>query len=209
MALVRLHVPSEWPNECINRTTTNMIHWLLFQVSLPNNYWVEALNNVTHLLKCLPSKANSHPTPFPALFDTTSSYTYLRVFGCAYYPNASATASHKLAPCSTRCLFLGYSSDHKEYRCLDPLTHCISSLFSHHVVFNDVFPIAGSSPPHGLDSLLDVDLVHVSLTLPPGLDNLFHATRGPVTLDCTTRSPVATVRATCGPASLTTFDSLR
>jgi hypothetical protein len=50
------------------RNTTNMIHCLLFQASLPASYWAEALHTATHLLNRLPSKAVSHPTP-------TSPYT--------------------------------------------------------------------------------------------------------------------------------------
>jgi hypothetical protein len=41
---------------------------------------------------------------------------------------------HKLAPCSSPCIFLGYSPDHKGYRCLDLLTHRI--IISRHVVFD-------------------------------------------------------------------------
>jgi hypothetical protein len=107
------------------RTTINMLCCLLFQTSLPVSYSVEALNTVTYLLNHLPSKAVSHPTPFFALFDSATSYTHIHVFDCACYPNTSATAPHKLAPRSTRCLFLGYSSDHKRYRCVDLLTHRI------------------------------------------------------------------------------------
>jgi hypothetical protein len=90
-----------------------MICCLLFQASLPTTYWAEALHTATHLLNCLPSKAVSHPTPYFALYGTTPTYDHLRMFGCACYPNTSATAPHKLSPRSTRCLFLGYSSDHK------------------------------------------------------------------------------------------------
>jgi hypothetical protein len=80
------------------------------------------------------------------------------VFGCACYPNTSATAPHKLSPCSTRCLFLGYSPDFKWYRCLDLISHRI--LISRHVLFyEDMFPLAGSSPPTDLDSLLEYDPV--------------------------------------------------
>jgi hypothetical protein len=101
------------------RTTTNMIPCLLFQASLPASYWAEALHITTHLLNRLPSKAVNHPTPYFALYGTTPTYDHLCVFGCACYPNTFATAPHKLSPRSTRCLFLGYSSDHKGYRCLD------------------------------------------------------------------------------------------
>jgi hypothetical protein len=87
------------------------------------------------------------------------------VFGCACYPNTSATAPHKLSPRSTRCLFLGYSSDHKGYQCLDLASHCI--IISRHVVFDeDVFPLAGPSPPTDLDSLLESDQVSPSSQAP-------------------------------------------
>jgi hypothetical protein len=135
-----------------------MIRCLLFQASLPATYWAEALHTAMHLLNRLPSKAVSHPTPHFALYGTTPSYDHLRVFGCDCYPNISATAPNKLSPRSTRCLFLGYSPDHKGYRCLDLTSHRI--IISRHVVFDeDVFPLAGSTPPTALDSLLESDPV--------------------------------------------------
>jgi hypothetical protein len=140
------------------RTTTNMLRCLLFQASLPASYWAEALHTATQLLNCLPSKAVRHPTPHFALYGTAPSYDHLRVFGCACYPNTSATAPHKLSPRSTRCLFLGYSPDHKGYRCLDLTSHRI--IISRHVIFDeDVFPLAGSTSPTDLDSLLESDLI--------------------------------------------------
>jgi hypothetical protein len=183
------------------RTTTNMICCLLFQASLPASYWAEALHTATHLLNCLPSKVVSHPTPYIALYGTAPTYDHFRVFGCACYPNTSATAPHKLSPRSTHCLFLGYSSDHKGYRCLDLASHRI--IISRHVVFDeDVFPLAGPSPPTDLDSLLESDPVSPLLSTPPcvftrtscGLDATAHAysraTRGPVDHACASCGPV-------------------
>jgi hypothetical protein len=147
------------------RTTTNMIRCLLFQAALPASYWAEALHTATHLLNRLPSKAVSHPTPYFALYGTTPTYDHLRVFSCACYPNTSATTPHKLSPRSTRCLFLGYSSNHKGYRCLDLASHHI--IISRHVVFDeDVFPLASPSPPTDLDSLLEFDPVSPSSQAP-------------------------------------------
>jgi hypothetical protein len=164
------------------RTTTNMIRCLLFQASLPATYWAEALHTATHLLNRLPSKAVSHPTPHFALYGTAPSYDHLRVFGCACYPNTSATAPNKLSPRSTRCLFLGYSPDHKGYRCLDLTSHRI--IISRHVVFDeDVFPLAGSTTPTDLDSLLESDPV------PP------HPRRPPCAVTCSSCSHDATARA--------------
>jgi hypothetical protein len=146
------------------RTTTHVIHCLLFQVSIPASYWAEALHTATHLNR-LPSKAVSHPTPHFALYSIAPSYDHLRVFGCACYPNTSATTPHKLSPRSIRYLFLGYSPDHKGYRCLDLASHRI--IISRHVVVDeDVFPLVGSSPPTDLDSLLESDPVPPPLQAP-------------------------------------------
>jgi hypothetical protein len=106
-----------------------------------------------------------HPTPYFALYGTTPTYDHLHVFGYACYTNTSATVPHKLSPCSTRCLFLGYSSDHKGYRCLDLASHRI--IISRHVIFDeDVFPLAGPSPPTDLDFLLESDPVSPSSQAP-------------------------------------------
>ena len=43
----------------------------------------------------------------------------LRVFGCACYPNTRPYNMHKLKFRSTQCTFLGYSLNHKDYKCLD------------------------------------------------------------------------------------------
>jgi hypothetical protein len=199
------------------RTTTNMLCCLLFQASLPASYREEALHTATHLLNRLPSKAVSHPTPHFALYGTAPSYDHLRVFDCACYPNTSANAPHKLSPRSTHCLFLGYSPDHKGYQCLDLTSHRI--IISRHVVFDeDVFPLAGSTPPTDLDSLLESDPVPPTTGAPPcavtytscGHDASarahFRATRGPDDPACATRGHVdhaCATRDTVDPACAT------
>jgi histone deacetylase 1/2 len=81
------------------------------------------------------------------------------VFGCKCYPNTSATAPHKLAPRSVLCVFLGYSLDHKGYRCLDISTNRV--IIARHVIFDESsFPFAdttptASRPPSNLDFLDD------------------------------------------------------
>jgi hypothetical protein len=79
-------------------TTNDVMRSLLFQASLPARYWAESLHAATYLLNLLPTKVISAPSPHLAFFGTTPSYTHLWVFGCACYPNTSATAPHKLAP---------------------------------------------------------------------------------------------------------------
>ena len=132
--------------EWMIRTTNDVVRTLLIQASLPPCFWAESLHTATYLLNRLPSTASPAPTPHHALFGTPPRYDHLRVFGCACYPNTSATASHKLATRSTRCVFLGYSPDHKGYRCFDLTSRRV--LISRHVVFDESdFPYSTSSTP--------------------------------------------------------------
>ncbi|XP_002440449.2 basic proline-rich protein [Sorghum bicolor] len=128
------------------RTTNDTIRTLLLQASLPARFWAESLHTSTYLLNRLPSTACPAPTPHHALFGTPPRYDHLRVFGCACYPNTTATAPHKLAPRSTLCVFLGYSPDHKGYRCYDLTSRRV--LISRHVVFDEfVFPFSTTTTP--------------------------------------------------------------
>jgi hypothetical protein len=91
------------------------------------------------------------------------------VFGCACYPNLAAKTAHKLAPRSTRYIFLRYSANHKGYRCLDLTTTNI--VVSRHVVFNEVDFSFSASPrlTNDLDILLHDDspgVAHMPTLLP-------------------------------------------
>jgi hypothetical protein len=146
--------PQNGKVERIIRSINNVIRTLLIQAFLPERYWTEGLHTATYLLNRLPTKAIQVACPHIALFGSAHSYEHLRVFDCACYPNTAATAPHKLAPRSTRCVFLGYSSDHKGYRCLYLSTNRL--IVSRHVVFDeDSFPLAASPNPTDLDFLCE------------------------------------------------------
>jgi hypothetical protein len=58
-------------------------------------------------------------TPLHKLLGTKPDYKFLKVFGCACWPNLRLYNSHKLTLRSKECVFVGYSSSHKGYKCLD------------------------------------------------------------------------------------------
>jgi hypothetical protein len=200
-------------------TTNDGMRSLFFQASLSTRYWVESLYTATYILNLLPTKAISAPTPYFTLFGTTPTYTHLQVFGCTCYPNTSATAPHKLAPCSCRCVFLVYSPYHKGYRYLDLTMNYL--LISRHVIFDkSSFPFASfDPPPDDLDSPLLVQSYGLPdcSTLPllycryfrayhratHGLGATSHATHGPGAAR-PTRGPDAPAHAMRGP----TFSSM-
>jgi hypothetical protein len=116
-------------------------------------YWAEGLHTATYLLDRLPTTAIQAACHL-ALFGSAPSYEHLRVFGCTCYFNTTATTPHNLSPHSTQCVFLGYSTDHKGYHCLDLSTN--SLIVSQHVVFDEhSFPLAPSPSLTDLDFLCE------------------------------------------------------
>jgi hypothetical protein len=133
--------PQNGKAKCIIHSVNNVIRTLLIQASPPGCYWVKGFYTTTYLLNHLPTTTIHAACPHLALFGSVSSYEHLRIFGCTCYPNTIAIVPHKLSPRSTRCVFLGYSADHKGYCCLDLSTNRL--IVFHHVVFDeDSFPLA-------------------------------------------------------------------
>jgi hypothetical protein len=146
--------PQNGKVERIIHLVNNVIHTLLIQASLPRYYWAEGLHTATYLLNCLPTTVIQATCPHLALFGSTPSYEHLRVFDCTCYPNTTVTVPHKLSPRFTRCVFLGYSANHKGYRGLDLSTNRL--IISSHVVFDeDSFPLAASPSLTNLDFLCE------------------------------------------------------
>ena len=74
-------------------------------------------------------------TLFKCLFCRTPDNDFLRIFRCLYFSFLRPYHAHKLDFCSSLCVFLGYSSSHLGYRCLDLTSQRI--YVSHHVRFHE------------------------------------------------------------------------
>ena len=112
---------------------------LLQTASSPKKLWDEVVCTSTYLINRLISPQLAHKSPYETLFHRKHGYCFLKVFGCLCYPNLRPYASNKLSTRSERCVFLGYSSSHKGYRCLSIATGKL--YISHDVIFNEnTFP---------------------------------------------------------------------
>jgi hypothetical protein len=181
------------------RTVNDTVRCLLFQASVPPRFWVAALSTATYLLNILPTKTLNFSTPHLSLFGKPPSYVHLRVFGCKCYPNLTATATNKLSPRSTLCVFLGYSPHHKGYLCLGRHTNRI--IISCHVVFDETsFPFSEIPSSTKADYAFLDDLPNlVDLPFPPSLCSLPAGPSGaiatPHEVSGCTQSPLSAVSA--------------
>jgi hypothetical protein len=194
---------------------------LLAHSGLSTKYWVDAFLTAIYLINRLPTPTISNQTPYFKLFHHDPDYNILRTFGCACFPLMRPYNPHKLAFRSKKCIFLGYSSNHRGYRCLDFSTNhrgyrCLDFstnrvYISRDVVFNEQDFPAKTSPslrvstenPRLEESVLLPPPPHSGLSLPssPPIISLTE-------LDTTPPSPPSTTPTSLPPLPETTFSSI-
>ena len=170
---------------------------LLASSSVPFSYWDEAFLTAAYLINCLPSPITQHKSPIDILYHKSPDYKFLKTFGCACWPHLRPYNSHKLDFRSKRCIFIGYSLNHKGYRCLNPTTNRI--YIARNVIFDEsLFPFAspsitsptlhGLNSPHGSTNTQGTNtssliyIPHVQILSPPTPSSNIHLPRDPPTL---------------------------
>ncbi|KAJ3705308.1 hypothetical protein LUZ61_009013 [Rhynchospora tenuis] len=115
---------------------------MMSKASIPHMYWDEIFSNAVFLINRLPSSTDSH-IPYTTLFSSPPDYSFLKVVGCLCFPHTKAYNTHKLQLRAMPCVFLGYSTAQKGYRCLHVDTNRI--FVSRNVKFDEqVFSFAKS-----------------------------------------------------------------
>jgi len=102
-----------------------MVRASLIAAHLPLQYWGEVLTSAAYFINCLPSHTINFHTPFQALTSQISSPPTPnlppRVVGCVAFVHLHPPQRHnKLEPRAIRCVFLGYATTQKGYRCYHP-----------------------------------------------------------------------------------------
>jgi hypothetical protein len=112
---------------------------LFAHAHIPIKFWDDAFLIATFLINHMPARVLDNTSPIERLLHTPPNYSMMRVFGCACWPHLRAYNKHKLSFHSKECVFLGYSSLHKRYKCLDQESGRV--YVSRDVIFDEhVFP---------------------------------------------------------------------
>jgi hypothetical protein len=101
-----------------NRHLLEMTRALLFAGNLPKPFWADAVLTSCYLINRLPSRILDYKSPLEILYNRNINISHLRVFGCVCYVHIQN--GNKLEPRARKCVFLGYSSVKKGYKCFDP-----------------------------------------------------------------------------------------
>ena len=90
---------------------------LLFQMHLPNHFWVNVVSIACFFINRMPSSVLNWVTPFQILFPHKSLFPIEPwVFWCTCFVRDVRLHLSKLDPKSLKCTFLGYSRVQKGYR---------------------------------------------------------------------------------------------
>ena len=108
-----------------NRHLLETTRALLFEKQVPKHYWGEAVLTAAHLINRLPSRVLGNKTPVSVLSQfylefNKSSHLPPKIFGSVSYVHIHTQNHGKLDPRAVKCVFLGYSSTQKGYKCYHP-----------------------------------------------------------------------------------------
>ena len=125
-----------------------MIRTLLADSGLLSKFWVDTILIAAFLINRLPSAKLNNASPYQVLYNTKPDYTHLKIFGCLCFLWLRPYIKHKLQSRSVPCVFIGYGSSFKGYRCLDPKIGRVYT--THHVIFdeNQFFFLQSSNQHH-------------------------------------------------------------
>ncbi|KAA0045541.1 Retrovirus-related Pol polyprotein from transposon TNT 1-94 [Cucumis melo var. makuwa] len=116
-----------------HRHILDSVRGLLLSASCSEKFWGEAVLTSVYTINRLPSSVLQNISPFERLHGTPPNYSNLKVFGCACFVLLHPHEHTKLEPRARLYCFLGYGTEHKGFRCWDPLSNRLR--ISRHVTF--------------------------------------------------------------------------
>ena len=94
---------------------------LMFQMNVAKYLWSEAVMTATYLINRMPSRILGMKSPVELLLGRHDFKVPPRVFGCVCFVKDLRPTVGKLDPQAVKCIFVGYASTQKGYKCWDPI----------------------------------------------------------------------------------------
>jgi Integrase core domain/GAG-pre-integrase domain len=106
-----------------NRHILEVTRSLLIGMNVPKYLWSEAMLSAVYLINRMPTDILNGKTPLQ-IVDPKSVLFHmpLKVFGCVCFVHIKGNKHDKLDSRVVKCVFTGYSSSQKGYKCFDPIT---------------------------------------------------------------------------------------
>ncbi|CAL9017645.1 unnamed protein product [Prunus brigantina] len=136
-----------------NRQLLEVARSLMLDMSVPHHLWGHAVLSAAYLINRTPSRVLDFKTPHDVFGDHVSPVSVSKlppkVFGCVAYVHVYSHQRSKLDPCALRCVFIGYSSTQKGYKCYHPPTQKVHVTLD--MTFHEEVPyyVSPSSPIQG------------------------------------------------------------
>lgn len=105
-----------------NRDLLEKTRSMMFQMNIPKFYWSHTVLSAAYIINRLPTRILNGKSPWETLKNKKINLSHLRVFGCTCFVRIQSTRRDKFDPRAEKCIFLGYSSSQKGYKCYNPKT---------------------------------------------------------------------------------------
>ncbi|CAL8993466.1 unnamed protein product, partial [Prunus brigantina] len=136
-----------------NRQLLEVARSLMLDMSVPHHLWGHGVLAAAYLINRTPSRVLDFHTPLDVLCAHTPPVSVSKlppkVFGCVAYVHVYSHQRSKLDPCALRCVFIGYSTTQKGYKCYHPHSQKVHVTLG--VTFHEEVPyyVSSSSPIQG------------------------------------------------------------
>jgi hypothetical protein len=95
---------------------------MLNEKNLPNYFWVEAVATTVYIMNRTPTMGVHGMTPEKKFTCKKPDVSHFKVFGYIAYVHVPNEKRSKLDPKVEKCIFIGYYSEQKGYKCFNPST---------------------------------------------------------------------------------------
>ena len=130
-----------------NRHILEVARSLMFTMNVPKFLWSEAVMTATYLINRMPSKILGMKSPCELLLNTNDFVVPPKLFGCTCFVRDHRPSVGKLDHRAIKCIFIGYPSRQKGYKCWSPTER--RTFVSMDVTFRESEPFYGNGGLRG------------------------------------------------------------